>query len=129
MATRTASFVPYAVDARRKGSGQTLGIVYSGLLQGDVGSAVVLNSDPLSMTVQAKGTAGGATIAVQGSWDGGTTWTALRDVWGATIALGTGSAAPLALAPPSLRVSVTGGDGTTNMTVTFALRSADEVSP
>ena len=87
------------------------------LLLADTGSVAVLTkwSDK---TVQIRGTWGGATLVIQGSNDGGTTWTTLTDPQGNALSFTTGS--PMEAIqenPERIRPSTSGGNGTTDLDV------------
>lgn len=91
-------------------------ITWSGLLQGDNGDGIDY-THYLNKTFQVFGTFGGASITVQGSNDG-TNWAALSDGQGATLSLT--SSKPLRRSddiPMFVRPVVSGGDGTTSLTV------------
>jgi hypothetical protein len=91
--------------------------VWSGLLNGDVGDAQGLSKWAIK-AVQVIGTFGaGGSVALEGSNDGGTTWAALRDSTGTTIALTAATAIRDVLENPRMiRPHVTAGDGTTSLT-------------
>lgn len=87
------------------------------LLQGDTGA--VSSGHRLSdKTVQWFGTFGTATVALEGSNDGGTTWAALKDANGTDLsALATADVRTILENPQMIRPAITGGDGTTSLTV------------
>lgn len=117
MATRTHSGVWLS-----KGVYQ---VTWSGLLNTDVGDDVNLSMFP-DKSVQVKGTFGaGGTVVIEGSNDGGTTRATLNDSRGETTgALSfTGADVRTVLENTQLiRPNVTGGDGTTNLTVIIVCR-------
>jgi hypothetical protein len=96
--------------------------IWSGLLNGDDGSGAApgVYGD---MSVQAKGTFGtGGTVILEGSLDGGATWSPLTDPGGGAISF-TGAGIETVLQYCELiRPRVTAGDGTTNLTVTVVAR-------
>jgi len=73
-------------------------------------------------TIQANGTFGvGGTVVLQGSNDGAL-WTTLTDLGGAAISFTAAGLKSVREAPPFMRPFVTGGDGTTSLTLIIALR-------
>lgn len=102
---------------------QVYRLTWSGLLNGDVGSAEG-GARFDSATVQVKGTFGvGGSVNVEGSNDGGTTWHILNDSRGEGNALTfTAADTRKVLERPQLyRVNVTAGDGTTTLAVLLIL--------
>ena len=104
MATRIGSYV-------NQNSGETT-ILWSGLLNTDDGRGS--RSGHLSdLSVQAFGTFGaGGTVTIQGSADG-TTWAPI----GAGLTLTDGQVKSVGSVPAYIRPNITGGDGTTNLSV------------
>lgn len=97
-------------------------IVWTGLLNSDYGSGVVpgVYGD---MTVQAKGTFGaGGTVILEGSLDGGTTYSPLTDPGEGAISFGAAGIETVLQYCEMIRPRVTGGDGTTSITITVVLR-------
>lgn len=72
-------------------------------------------------TVQVAGTFGGATVTVQGSNDG-TNFATLTDPLGNALTITTATIKQVTEAVLQMRPAVTGGDGTTALTVTFMCR-------
>lgn len=62
-------------------------------------------------TVQAFGTWGGATLVLQGSNDGGTTWAAIDDMNGTAVSFTANGYAGIRTAFNALRVAMSGGTG------------------
>lgn len=93
---------------------------WGGLLSGDDGEKVRLAvySD---RSVQVAGVFAGATVTIGGSNDG-LTFHALTDTSGEPIALTAGALKQIVELPVYLKPWVLGGDGTTNITVTLAVR-------
>lgn len=87
------------------------------LLQTDVGLAS--SGHRLSdKTCQLFGTFGTATVELQGSNDNGTTWAALKDPNGGNLtALAAADIFAILENPQMIRPVLTGGDGTTSLTV------------
>lgn len=80
------------------------------------------------VSIQAVGTFGsGGSVAMEGSNDGGTTWGALNDPFGTTIALtASGALSQVNEIAELLRPHVTAGDGTTDIDVyVFARRPTE----
>jgi hypothetical protein len=120
MATRTP-VVTYAPGGQR----QVAVAVWSGLLQSsaDVGAGVELPGADRS--VQLSGTLGtGGQAPIEGSMDG-STWGAVHDPAGNEIVLNAiGMNAQIVEAVRYVRPGTTGGDGTTDLTVTLLSRRA-----
>lgn len=95
---------------------------WTGLLNTDDGSAVILPAGT-DRSVHAYGTFGaGGTVTIEGTNETGSSpsnWVALRDNFGAALTLQTGAAALKGVheAVYQIRPRVTGGDGTTSLTV------------
>jgi len=68
-------------------------------------------------SVQAVGTWGGATLVMQGSNDGGTTWANLQDAEGNAISFTANDFKQLLEVSGHIRPSISGGDGTTDIDV------------
>lgn len=93
---------------------------WSGLLNGDIGTAVGSQKDVAEYTVQAAGTFGAAgSVALLGSNDG-TTFFAMEDVSGTTIAMTTSKIWRVTHMPKQVKPSVTAGDGTTSLAVNIS---------
>ena len=92
-------------------------IVWLTLTNGDTGAPVDVAQYP-DRTVQATGTfSGSASIAMQGSNDGGVTFGVLRDIRGSDISLATTQPNTIAENTEQIRPSVTSGDGSTDIDV------------
>lgn len=110
----------------RLGQGNVHKFFAEQLTEGDDTSVITFTAEPLSISAQAKGTfSGGATIRLLGSWDEGTTWTALQDIFGATIAIGDDQAVFVAGAPPLLKADVANGSSA-DIDLTIAVRVLNE---
>ena len=98
-------------------------VTWAGIATGDTCTAIdVERYSPYFIMAQAKGTfAGGTSIAMQGSLDGGTTWAAIDDMGGDVIALTAAGLAELSVAPTKIRPSVTAGTAD-SVTVLLLLR-------
>lgn len=96
-------------------------VTWTGLLNGDTGSAVGL-ANFADKTMQVTGTFGsGGSVTMQGSNDG-TNWFTLVDPQGNALTK-TSAAGELILENPVyIRPNVTAGDGTTSLAVTVACR-------
>ncbi len=92
-------------------------VVWLTLTDTDTGAPVDVGQYP-DKSVQATGTfSGSASIAMQGSNDGGTTFGVLRDMRGSDIALSTTQPNSIAENTEQIRPSVTSGDGSTDIDV------------
>lgn len=133
MATKTFAHSQYPLpdsdtEHRPLGVNVTDKFYYDNLANGDDGSIIKLNSEPLSISAFAEGNfSGSATIHLEGSWDG-TVWVQMNDSFGAPVALGSDEAVFLEGAPPWLRPNVNGGDGSTDIDLTIAVRCYDQTS-
>ena len=107
------------------GSGDIQIIKFAGAATGD-------SSAPFDFTqwgdvcVQVLGTFGGASLAVEGSNDGGTTWATLNNAQGTAATFSAAAIKQIVERPRSIRVSVTGGAGV-NLTAVFCLRRAQQL--
>jgi hypothetical protein len=116
MATRTAD-IQYAPNGNMNGSL----IVWSGLLNGDDGSAVE-GVDFADKTVAVTGDFGATgSVTLQGSNDGAN-WFALTDPQGNAITKTAAGLEVIAEGPRYVRPAVTAGDGDTDLTVTVWAR-------
>lgn len=102
--------------------GEITRVRWTGLLTGDTG-------EPLSMaqffdrSIQVVGTFGpGGTLIIEGSNDGGGTYSTLTDVIGNNLSLTSSALRQVSELPEYLRPRVTGGDGTTDLDVYMFLR-------
>ena len=81
------------------------------------GAGVLMATTP-DKTVQVTGTFGAsASIAIEGSNDGGTTWFACHDITNTVIALTAAGAALIVENPKLLRPNLSSGDGSTDIDV------------
>lgn len=115
MATRTAT----RIDVPARGPVEVW--EWTGLLNSDDGSWVILPAGS-DRSVHAYGTFGaGGTVTIQGTNETGTPANpvALRDNFGTALTLQTGAAALKGVHEPvyKIRPAITGGDGTTALTV------------
>jgi len=109
MATRVATVV---VNQDRTGL-----VSWIGLLNGDDGAAVAIGRH-YDKSVQVVGTPGaGLVLKIQGSNDGGVTFSDLNDIAGVVISFSAAGIELIAEDPLLIRPNITGGDGTTDMDV------------
>lgn len=88
------------------------------------GDAVTGYEDYADMTVQVFGTFGGATVSLEGSLDGGTTWATLTDPQGNAIAKTTAGIEAVAEAVPRFRAKLTTvGVGATITAIVYARKA------
>jgi hypothetical protein len=121
MGTVAGTGVAYAKGVHKK--------TWTSLAGADSGSPLDAPHMP-DKTVQVIGTAwDGATLVIEGSNDGGTTWTTLNDVEGNALSwtVGASHLAAIQENPLLIRPSTTGGDDTTgtDLTVIITSRSAN----
>lgn len=96
------------------------------------GGATNDNSDPLGFApwgdvcVQALGTFGGATVTIQGSNDGGTTWATLNNAQGTVATFTAAGIKQIVERPLHMRAAITGGAGV-SVSVIFVLRRAQQL--
>ncbi len=82
------------------------------------GTAITLSGVVVDMMVFAKGTFGAsATITMQGSLDGGTTWFTLKDPADADVTLTAAGSKTLRDKPLLIRPNLSSGDGSTDVDV------------
>lgn len=72
-------------------------------------------------SVQVAGTFGGATVVIEGSNDG-VNWSTLRDPQGSSLSLTSAGLKGVVEMSAAIRPRVTGGDGTTALTVSMFFR-------
>lgn len=96
--------------------------VWSGLAGSDVGDALVVPNFP-DKTVQFTGTFTTGTVVMQGSNDGGTTWTTLTDPQGNNISKTAAGVEAIEENPIMIRPSISGGT-TDAVTVTLVSQSS-----
>lgn len=91
-------------------------MTWSGLLQGDVGDAIDY-TPYLNKTFQVFGTFGvGCTVTIQGSNDG-VNWNTLSNATGSSLTFTSSAIRRTDDVPMFVRPLITGGDGSTNITV------------
>lgn len=96
-------------------------ITWTGLLNGDTGESKSMPGSS-DRSIQFSGTFGaGGTIEVQGSNDG-TNWIVLTDLQGNAITKTVASIEMITEVTRHIRVEVTAGDGTTDLTATLLLK-------
>ena len=96
--------------------GQAVKSSWMTMLQGDDGLPIG-NAQFTDRSVQAVGTWGGATLTVEGSNDGGTTWATLQDAEGAALSISSNDFKQIMEVSELIRPNLTGGDGTTDIDV------------
>lgn len=89
---------------------------WTGLTGSDVGDALVCPNLP-DKTVHITGTFNLDTVIMQGSNDGGTTWTQLTDPQGNNISKTAAGVEAIEENPIAIRPSTSGGTGSVNVTV------------
>ncbi len=81
------------------------------------GSGVLLGKTP-DITVQVFGNfSGSASVAIEGSNDGGTTWTKCNDITGSAIAITAAAMALVVESPKLMRPTMSAGDGSADIDV------------
>ena len=93
---------------RTDGNGKVTKALWETMLTGDVGTAVP-NSNYADRSVQVFGTFGGATVTMQGSNDGGTTWSTLNDTAGVALTFSAAGIKQVLEVSQMIRPSVAGG--------------------
>lgn len=93
---------------------------WSGLLIGDSGEARG-RPEWADKSVQVSGTFGGATLIIEGTNDG-VTYHTLNDPFSNATSFTSAGLKAVVESPMGIRPRVTGGDGTTSITVTLAAR-------
>jgi hypothetical protein len=104
----------------RSGTGSTAVFVatWPSLAQGDDGDALPF-AQYSDKSVQVAGTFGGATLRVEGSNNGGSTWATLTDPQGNDLLITSAKIEMVTEATVLVRPIVVGGDGTTSLTVSM----------
>lgn len=74
--------------------------------------AILALKGQVELSVQMLGTFGAATVAVEGSLDGGVTWSTLDDPFGVALSFTSAGLKPIGPITPLIRPNVTGGTGT-----------------
>jgi hypothetical protein len=101
-----ANITPTELD----NSDQTRTLLWAAMGNADTGLAAAFGQFP-DRTVTITGTFGGATVLIQGSGDGGTTWDTLKDYLGNSLSFTSHAVALIAENPPLIRPSTSGGTG------------------
>lgn len=119
MATITATALPNPNNRDLIGC---VRIQYTGIRAGDTCSAIGL-ARYADRSVQVSGTFGGATVAIQGTNEDSTNFYTLSDSGGLDLSL-TAPGRPRFITEATLHTKplITGGDGTTDLTITFFCR-------
>jgi hypothetical protein len=116
--------IAYALDPSTHGGSQV--VHWDTLTTTNTVGAGVAFTEFADRAVQVIGTFGGGTITMQGSNDGGTTWSSLHMVDGSTACAFTSAGINAILEVPALiRPALTGGDGTTSLTIYLHMRGRD----
>lgn len=108
-------------------SGEVVQVTWTGLTQAtlDTGSPISL-AEYSDKTFQTFGTFGGSgALLIEGSNDGGTTWAPLSNRQGTAMSFTAAGMNTSQDRPILVRPRVTGGDGTTSLTVAAACHRAD----
>lgn len=106
------------------GNGVIHTFAWPALGQGDDGAPLEINGNVVDFVIQAVGTfSGAATVGFDGSNDG-VNWGPISDLAGDSIALGQDAIAGIATVPALVRPVVASGDGSTDIDVTVAVRTA-----
>lgn len=95
-------------------------IAWQGLASSESGEAVSL-AEFADRSVQIHGTFGGASVIIEGTNDG-TNWYALNDLQGAALSASTAKIEGIAELTYQIRPTISGGDGTTDISVTLFAR-------
>jgi hypothetical protein len=111
------------MPAREEAEGRTYRHTWTGLLQSETGDSVSMPG-AADRTVQAIGTFGGTSIAFQGSLEKTpTNWFPLTDLQGNAITFTSAGGELVTEMTTHIRPVLTGGDGSTTITVTMLSRS------
>lgn len=102
----------------------TTTVKWAGLTTGDAGAGVGY-SDYRDRTVQVLGTFGGATVTIEGSNDGGTTWATLHDQSANALTFTSAGMKYVIELPALIRPSVSGGTSP-SIDVWLHLRGRDQ---
>lgn len=112
--------IPYQQQSPANGIRSVQQITWASMTQDEVGQAL-----PMAMysdrSVQVTGTFGGATVSIEGSNDGVNYFT-LVDPQGNNLSFVTSRLEAILEMVLYVRPKVTGGDGTTNLTVTMGVK-------
>lgn len=90
---------------------QTWQVKWAAMGNADTGSSVAFGQYP-DRTIGIVGTFGGATVTIQGSMDGGTTWATLHDFQGNSATFTAAALFLIAENPTLIRPITSGGSGT-----------------
>lgn len=115
MATRNHTRTP-------TGSSAAFVATWEGLLLGDVGDALPF-SQFTDKSVQVVGTFGGATLRLEGS-NNGNDWAVLTDPQGNDLLITTAKIEMVTEATAYVRPNISGGDGTTSLSVHMLCKEA-----
>lgn len=112
--------VEYVQTSPANGMRTVQQVAWSGLVQDDVGSALPM-AQYSDKSVQVTGTFGGATVTIEGSNDNINFFT-LVDPHGNNLSFSTSRLEAILEMTLWVRPKVTGGDGTTDLTVTMGVK-------
>jgi len=93
---------------------------WANLAQNDIGAAIG-NSQYADRSFQVAGTFGGASVSIEGTNDGAN-WATLTDPQGNALTFTSAKIEMVSEATLRIRPKVTGGDGTTSLTVSALLK-------
>lgn len=103
--------------------GSTLRVTWTGLTTTDTDGDPIDAPDHVFKEVQVFGTFGaGGTVQIQGSLNEGTTWAPLNDPQGNALNIAAAAIERVQESTARVRPLVTGGDGTTSLTVVMILK-------
>jgi hypothetical protein len=105
------------------GTSVALVSVWANLLQGDDGDPLVY-SQYTDRSVQVSGTFGGASVVIEGRNSPGLPWATLTDPQGNELTITAAKIEMVTEATAYLRPNVSGGDGTTALTVILLCKEA-----
>ena len=91
-------------------------LFWDNLVNNDTGAPADVSDRP-DRTVSVQGTFNGATMTLQGSMDGGTVYFTLHDNLGVAITLAAAGSVIVAENTKTIRPSITGGGGSTDLDV------------
>ena len=104
-----------------RGDGSVVRLIWTPVTSAD-SCAPVCMPEYADKSVQALGTFGSASVALNGSNDGGVTYAALRDPGGTTFALTSAGIKAVLENTEWVQPSITGGDGTQSLSICMVLR-------
>lgn len=108
------------VDTLPSGNDRCTVATWASMAQNDVGMPMG-NSQYTDRSFQVAGTFGGASVSIEGTNDG-SNWAVLTDPQGNPLTFTTAKIEMVSEATLRVRPKVTGGDGTTNLTVSALLK-------